>query len=202
MRPLLQIARHERGQAVVEFALVLPVLLLLVFGVVEVTQAYSESLTIGAATREGARVAGALVNGGGTLGCGGGQSPNAASVDPQVVAAVERVLTASGTSITLSDIAEIHIYKATSTGAEVSGAVDQWTYQWNGGPTVDGDRLDFVQQSSGWQACGRSNVTPADSAGVSIRYTYRGTTPLRYLVQTFIALAISDRTVMSLNAIR
>ena len=193
---------NERGQAIVEFALLLPLLLLLVFGVVELATAYGEALTISAATREGARVGGALVNGGGTLGCGGGQSPNAANVDPLVVAAIERVLTASGTQIPLSAIAEIRIYKSTSTGAETAGLVNRWTYSLNGGPLIAGDRLDFVEQSNGWPACSRSNVSPADSAGVTVRYTYTARTPIGLLAPGLVTIGITDRTVMPLNASR
>lgn len=202
MRQRIGEVASERGQALVELALALPLLLLLVFGVAELTQAYSDALTIGASTREGARVAGALVNGGGTLGCSPGQSPNAATVDPQVVAAIERVLTASGTSLALSDVVEIRIYKSTSTGAEVAGAVNQFSYSLNGGPIVDGQATDFVQQTNGWPACSRNNVIPADSAGVTVSYTYRGHTPLRFLAPGLATIPITDRMVMPLNASR
>ena len=73
--------RSEDGQGLVEFALILPpVLILLVFGLVELAGLMSDSITLASAAREGARVGGALANGGGTLGCGSGQSPNAATV--------------------------------------------------------------------------------------------------------------------------
>ena len=192
----------ERGQAIVEFALVLPLLLLLVFGVAELSTAHSEALTIAASTREGARVAGALVNGGGQLGCGGGQSPNASSVDPRIIAAVERVLTASGTQIQLLDVGEIRVYKSMSNGQEPPGQASVWTYQLNGGPVIDGQQLDFVQQGNGWPACSRRNVTPADSAGVLVRYTYRARTPLGLLLPGLVTILITDRTVMPLNASR
>jgi hypothetical protein len=192
----------EGGQAVVEMALMLPLLLLLVFGVAELTQAYTVGITISASTREGARIAGALVNGGGNLGCGGSNSPNAATVDPQIIAAIERVLTASGTSINLADVGEIRIYKSDSVGNEVSGTSNRFTYSLNGGSTVDGQQLDFVAATSGWPACSRTNVTPADPAGVSMTYTYRARTPLKWLVPGLATIAISDRSVMDLNATR
>ena len=100
--------RDERGQAVTEMALLLPLLLVLVLGVVEFATAIHEAMTIAAATREGARVAGALVNGGGTLGCASDESPNASTVDPLVIAAIERVLTGSGAQISLADVSAIH----------------------------------------------------------------------------------------------
>jgi Flp pilus assembly protein TadG len=49
--------RNERGAAVVEFAFVLPLLVLFVFGIVEFGQAYSARIELTAAVREGARAA-------------------------------------------------------------------------------------------------------------------------------------------------
>ncbi len=193
---------RERGQAVVEFALVLPILLLLVFGVAELTTAYTVALAISASTREGARVAGELANGGGPLGCGSGESPKASTVDPLAIAAVERVLTASGTQIQLSDVIEVRVYKATSSGAETAGVVNIWTYQLRGGPLVDGTPVDFVQQTNGWPVCSRSNARPADSVGITVRYTYRGRTPLRLFTPGLATIPITDRTVMPLDASR
>jgi Flp pilus assembly pilin Flp len=191
--------RDDRGQAVIELALILPLVLVLILGVVELATAINAAMTIAAATREGARTAGALVNGGGTLGCGSGQSPNAATVDPVVVAAIERVLTGSGAQITLANVSAIRIYKATVSGAE-SGLVNQWMYLSDGGPVIAGERLDFAEQTNDWPACGRNNVSPADSAGITVRYTYQGRTPLRYVIPGLSTLNMTDTTVMPLNA--
>ena len=49
--------RGERGAAAVEFALVLPLLLVLVFGIVEFSIAYNHKQGLHAAAREGARLA-------------------------------------------------------------------------------------------------------------------------------------------------
>lgn len=49
--------RSERGAAVVEFALVLPLLILLVFGIIEFGRAYNLYLGVTHAAREGARIA-------------------------------------------------------------------------------------------------------------------------------------------------
>ncbi len=46
---------RERGAALVEFALLLPVLVLLIFGIVEFGRAYNASVTLTHATREGVR---------------------------------------------------------------------------------------------------------------------------------------------------
>ena len=195
--------RSEDAQGLIEFALVLPpLLLILVFGLVEIGTVLSVAMTMSSATREGARVASALVNGGGALGCSAGQSPNAATVDPNVIAAVERVLVGNGSRITLADLSQVRIAKATATGAETAGLINTWNYQLNGGPVIDGQQLDFVAASQPWLACSRNNAAPADSAVISVTYTYRGRTPLRMLIPFFSQFTMTDRTVMAMNANR
>ena len=49
--------RDERGAAAVEFAMILPLLLLLVFGIVQFSLAYNRQQGLHAAAREGARIA-------------------------------------------------------------------------------------------------------------------------------------------------
>lgn len=48
--------RHEHGAAAVEFAIVLPLLLLLVFGIVDFARAYNAHISLSGGAREGARV--------------------------------------------------------------------------------------------------------------------------------------------------
>lgn len=55
--------KSEKGQALVEFTLVLPILLLLVFGVVEFGRIYSASLAVNHVARETARAAVVGTNG-------------------------------------------------------------------------------------------------------------------------------------------
>ena len=50
----------ERGAAAVEFALVVPVFMLIVFGMIDFTRAYYTQSAIAAAVREGARTAAVL----------------------------------------------------------------------------------------------------------------------------------------------
>jgi hypothetical protein len=193
--------RGEEGQGVLEFALVLPpILLLLVFGLVELSTVLSAGMTMAAASREGARVGSALANGGNPLGCGAGQSPNAATVDSNIVAAVERVLTDRGDRIRLPDVQQIQIWKADAAGQPTAGLVNVWNYSAGAGPVVDGQPIDFVQASQPWQPCSRFNGSPSDSVGVTIIYTYNGRTPLRMLVPMFNQFTMSDKTVMALNA--
>lgn len=48
--------KNERGAAAVEFAIVLPVLLLILMGIIEFGHAYNAQLTVTQAAREGVRV--------------------------------------------------------------------------------------------------------------------------------------------------
>jgi Flp pilus assembly protein TadG len=50
-------SRDERGSAAVEFALVLPLLLMLVFGIIDFGRMYNAKITLNEAAREGARSA-------------------------------------------------------------------------------------------------------------------------------------------------
>jgi hypothetical protein len=202
----------RRGQSLVEFALVLPLFCLLLLGMLEFGLAFTHNLTLEYATREGARVGSSLVNGGGPLGCNAGQSPNAANVDPLIIAAVERVLISPGSTVKVANIPTIRIYKATATGAE-AGPVDVWTFAPAGytpSPAVPGlaGPLHFSPTSTSWQACSRTNSTSSpgpDSIGVSLTYTYEFTTGLKAVSGMFggsgvgPTIAMADRTVMSLN---
>ena len=183
---------RRRGQALVEFAVVLPVFLLILLGIVEFGFAFAHHITMEYATREGARMGAGLANGSDTFDC--------KDVDDQVVAAVQRVLTASGSQLDVSQVGQIRIYKANASGAE-SGPANVWTP--GKGPKVDGAHLLFKQSSGNWNACARNNagLGQTDSIGVSLVYGYRYVTPLGSLtglVGTPV-LTMGDRTVMALN---
>jgi len=194
---------QRRGQALVEMAMILPILLLLVLGTLEFGVAFDHNLTLEYASREGARTGSALANGGGPLGCGAGQSPNAATVDQQVVAAAERVLASSGSPVKLPKVTEIRIYRvdtANTNGKEVLPFVNRWIYAAGQGPVVDGKTLDFKPDPAvqGWAVCTRTNGAGADSIGVSIRYTYNLQTALGALISV-VDFEMRDHTVMRLN---
>ena len=116
---------RKRGQSLVEFAMIITVVMLLLLGMLEFGFLFDHHLTLEYATREGARVGSALANGGGTLGCGAGQSPNAADVDKQIIAAVQRVITSPGSAVVPSRITEIRIYKANTTGGVHEHVLEQ-----------------------------------------------------------------------------
>lgn len=53
----MAVRRDERGAAVVEFAIVLPVLVMLIFGIIEFGRGYNAKIELTSAVREGARAA-------------------------------------------------------------------------------------------------------------------------------------------------
>lgn len=57
------LCKNEKGQALVEFTLVVPILLLLVFGIVEFGRVYSTVLAVNHVARETARAAAVGING-------------------------------------------------------------------------------------------------------------------------------------------
>jgi TadE-like protein len=196
----------QRGQSLVEFSMVVTVMMLLLLGMLEFGFVFDHHLTIEYASREGARTAAALANGGGAVGCGSGQSPNAANVDKQIIAAVQRVLTSPGSPIVESRVNTIKIYKADSSGDISGSSVNTFVYSLGGGSVVDGKALDFVQSGgTGWAACLRDNGSTPDSVGVSLSYDYYLVTPLSAAMGFFgsgsgpASIPISDKTIMALN---
>ena len=86
--------RRNRGQALVEFALVAPLFFLVLFGIVEAGRFMFYYETLNNATREGARYA--IVNGANSLGCPTGPpAPGSSSCDPTGEDVKERVRNAA-----------------------------------------------------------------------------------------------------------
>jgi hypothetical protein len=182
-----------KGQALVEYAVLLPVFLMILLGILEFGLAFSHHLTMEYATREGARTGAALANGSDAFDC--------AVVDDEVVAAVQRVLTQNGSQIDLLHVTGIRIYDADANGDE-QGLVDVWKQ--GKGPMVDGVALKFVLDTGNWDACTRRNAGfgATDSIGVALTYDYQFVTPLGSMLGLAgggSGLAMSDRTVMALN---
>jgi hypothetical protein len=195
--------RGERGQGLVEFALLVPVLLGMLWGMLEFGTAFNHQLTLGYAVREGARIGADMVNGGGTLGCGSGQSPNAANVDGVIIEAIDRVLSSSGSPVPESRVSRIRIFQANTTGSDTLGFDDDWVYSATPYTLPDGTVVNFQPGATqAWAPCTRSNVlghttafSPAqiDSIGVSIAYTYTMLTPIGS------TLPMTDVAVMQFN---
>ncbi|HEX7492324.1 MAG TPA: TadE family protein [Candidatus Limnocylindrales bacterium] len=194
MRPFRR--RHSRGQSLVEFTLVLPVIMMLALTIAEFGMAFGTNMTLIEATREGARVGAVLNNGSGNNGLPG--CTGAANVDPQIMLAVQRVIESPGSGIKLSNIDWVHIYLANATGGPSGGSVNVWTV---GNSSYCGLSLSFVQTSVGWNASTRSSALPAASIGVSIQYRYQTFTPLAAIAKLagLSTITMVDSTVMDLE---
>jgi Flp pilus assembly protein TadG len=192
--------KRSRGQSLVEFAVALPVFMLLLFGMLEFGFVFSHHLTLEYATREGARVGAALgKNTQTSLPCG--------YIDNHVIAAVQRVLTSPGSQASVARVTEIRIWKASATGTPTA-----FVNIWTPGVTADfygSGALVFKETSHGWNACTRVSswsvvggvAVPPDSMGVSLVYSYLYVTPLGLLMGMTgtVTLTINDKTVMALN---
>lgn len=62
MERIRSIVKEESGQSIVEFALILPVLMLIVVGIIEFGWLFNGKITLTSAAREGARVAAIVKN--------------------------------------------------------------------------------------------------------------------------------------------
>ena len=200
-------AAEQGGQGLVEFTALVPVFMLLLFGMLEFGFAFDQNLTLEYATREGARVGSALANDGGVL-C----VPATTTVDAQIVAAVQRVLLSPGSRVTTENNMQVLIWKADANGAPISGTTNTWNFtglgtgkDHYGQPAiVDGQQIAFTEVTQNWNACTRKNGTPVDSIGVSMTHTYSFQTPLAGILRIFGGtsagtLTMSDKTVMALN---
>jgi hypothetical protein len=191
---------RSRGQALVEFSVLVPAFMLILFGMLEFGFVFTHNLTLEYATREGARTGAALADGG----------QNAAiclTIDPQIIAAVERVLTSPGSPINEPNVTTIKIWKATAAGVPTNPAqTSTWVYGTAGAPTVDGFQLHYHETSSStWTPCTRNNAANPESIGVSLTYDYNMVTPLSSVARFFGGgastgvIPMNDRTIMALN---
>lgn len=188
---------QEGGQSLVEFAMLVPVFLLLLLGMLEFGIAFTHDQTLAYATREGARTGAALAKGNTAYPC------TTANFDAPIIAAVQRVIESPGSQVDINRITGVTIYLAKNDGTPTT-SVNTWVLAVGGGPSVDGKPLDFKQTSTGWTPCSRNNGVNADGLGVSLRYDYQLHTSLGGLLRffsgsTWTSLPMSDKTVMNLN---
>ena len=99
---------NDRGAALVEFAVVLPLLMALLLGMVEFGLAFRDWLTINSASRSGARV-----------GTAAGQN---AAADILVLQAIEAALSSS----TFGDVTAVVIYQSNDDGDPIPGQQNRY----------------------------------------------------------------------------
>src|SRR6188508_1905847 len=140
MDPCVARARRDCGTAIVEAALVLPVVILLVFAVIEFGFTFKDLLTVTSSTRAGARTAAAL-----------SKRPNSQNDTAEAVAGV------LANTMPTSGIEMLVVYKADpSTGAPFDGAsFEQCTtcYRFRWAPKARGGEGRWIPNGgNGWPA--------------------------------------------------
>lgn len=160
--------RSERGQAIIETAVVIAVLLSLLMGVYSVAQYAADQNTAGTATRAGARLASELgnnaYNGSSFSGCQA-NAKDPCAVDEQIVQTVCQI---AATMPFVTSIDEVDIYRATGSGG-TGDLTDQYTSCTAGAAAVSATyTLDY-----------RTQVHPNEAyVGVSLKYHYKSPVPL------------------------
>ena len=144
--------RHrEDGATLVEFAVLMPLLLLMIIGITEFGIGFKDWLTVANATREGARM-GAVVG-------------NDIDADCNIIGAVMDHMGIAG----VDNVQEFWVFKANSDGTP-SGTRNTYTY-------LSGDPADCTNWSGviGWDSATRqttSGSTPLDILGIRITFAH------------------------------
>ena len=136
----------------VEFSIVLPILLLIIFGMLEMGLAFRTRITVGSAAQEGARVA----------------SFKGDDLDADCVA-LEAIVADLGSEIT--NVSDIQIYRVDSNGNQEALKTNTYTYSGFGDITDCTKWLGIVL----WPSAGRQvkvGTTPLDALGVSVSSTH------------------------------
>ena len=171
--------RRTSGQTLVEFALVFPLFITLLLGVIEFAFMFNATLAINLATRNASLIA--AESGSNTL------------ADCAILARIEHDITAP---LNVSQIQAVTIYKADRAGNPISPAV-QNVYSRSGSTSCVGYTPSTVPYTLGAATypmgeapiggrcdilAGCSTTIPMDSIGVRITYRYILKTPLSNLV--------------------
>ncbi len=170
--------RRQRGQSLVEFALVFPIFIVMMMGILEFSFLFNALLSIGHATRDAALI--------------GAEAGNQSSADCAILETIENDVSSPADK---SRIERIDIYQSDRNGNVVAGAVN--TYTRTGSKTCqmpDGTSLTvpYSETSNGYPPEDRCNVVAGcpdiapgrqlDTVGVKITYQHSWVTPLSNLL--------------------
>ena len=192
------------GQSLVEFALVLPLLLVLVVGVLEFGFLLNANLSISYATRDAALVA--------------AEAGDNSGADCLILKKIEDDITPPADDAAIQGV---QIYWSDQNGNVLSGAINSYTRSGSTTCNVNGTNVTVPYSASGpllYPAADRCNVilgtgcasghTGLDTIGVKLTYQYGWHTPLRCLV-SFLGKGnggcwsnIAGWTLVSSNAMR
>lgn len=164
-------ARGERGATLVEVAIVLPVIMMLLFGIIEYSSAYNDASVVTDATRQGGRVASTL---GGQL-----SSSGATPVNQMITDAVATAL-----KVLPKDTPQaLWIYEANSGGYPLPSSqtsmgtctTNCWKYTWN----QTTETWNVPPTAAAWSTSLQEVCTsPLDQVGVYVQITHKFVTGL------------------------
>jgi Flp pilus assembly protein TadG len=161
--------RPRRGQALVEFALVMPLFLALLFGLIELALIYSATALYDTAAHQGARLA-AL------------DAARAGNADAQTVAAIRRIVQ----PLPVAQIIQIAVFQSDATGAGPTASAED---------VYDGAGNALMPQS--WPVASRVG-TVAAPVYLGVRITYRYTWLTSFIGATGATLTLNATAVTPL----
>lgn len=162
--------RHERGAVAVEAALVTPILLLMVFGIIEMALLLRDDVAATSAVRVGARIASASAN----AGPGDCDVPCSPANAPKFGQLAADAIAKAGSAMPKDSIDEVWVYKANDKGypgtngsTAMTCGTDCVRYTWNSG-------LDQFRYAGGsWPSSSVNACTnSADAVGVYLKVTH------------------------------
>jgi hypothetical protein len=177
-RRLIRRVRDDRGVSAVEAAIVVPVFLLLVVGIIEFGLAFKDQLAVTSAVRAGARIASA--------------EPRISTFATDAASQVAK----EGGALDMSDVESLWVYKADASGhplgsgGSFSSCADSCVqFSWSGSQ--------FVQTSGSWLSASQDACQgEQDSVGVYLLFKHQSVT------STFFSyLGLQSYTVMRLEPI-
>lgn len=199
MRRRLRGQRRQRGAVAVEAALITPLLILLVFGIIEFAFVMRDHVAVSSAVRTGARTASAAADAGQGTCEGIPDAPTCTPAgSPALAQAAADAIQRAGSAMPSDSIDYILIYKANDKGypgadgstampTTCAGVPNCVRFTWR-------DALDKFRYAGGSWASASINacINEADSLGVYMHATHKSLTGL--FGDTF---GISDHVVMS-----
>jgi len=121
-------ARTERGAVAIEAALILPVLLLLVFGIVEMAFLMKDDVAVTSAVRAGGRTASANAGAGpGGVADGSCVSPCSPANAPMFAQLAANTIQRAGAALPKDSILELWVYKANDKGYPGGTGLTTWS---------------------------------------------------------------------------
>lgn len=170
--------RRQRGVVAVEAALVTPIIIVLLLGIIEYGLVFKDMLAVSSSVRAGARMASA--------------EPRIGTFATDAVSQVAR----EGSALDMDDVRELWVYKAADDGTPVGGSFAAGCttcvkFTWDGSQ--------FVPQTTGWTAI-QQNACQGDAnrdrVGVYLKVEHHSISGL-----LFDKLDLSEHTVMALEPI-